>query len=432
MIRVVWICHYSDAKTRSYLRFRRLYLLGLLKRLFGRFVQLGHDFAVWIPNAIKEFENRSDTDLTVIFPHDGISGRLQRFSIGRIKYVCFHSQDDTLFAFLQRHVLKHTNPDYRKNRKLVASLIDDIKPNVVHVIGAENPYYSSTCLDLPRSIPCVLSLQTLMSTPGFKDNYNISPDSYEHRSFYERLVIQRCDYIGVGTHNQEFVDVIKTSIKPDAIFLRLSLALGVDINDALTDKKYDFVYFAANISKACDHAIEAFALLHKKYPLLTLNISGSCHPDERVILERRVVDLGIRDVVFFTGALESHDDVIDQIKKSKFAILPLKVDLISGTIREAMACGLPVVTTITPATPELNINRESVLLAPKGDFDKLATLMARLVEDRVLADTLRENAFLTIKEDYSNESFMNAWRKAYGEIIENYNNGSPFSQDIIY
>ena len=98
---------------------------------------------------------------------------------------------------------------------------------------------------------------------------------------------------------------------------------------------------------------------------------------------------------------------------------------------EAMACGLPVVTTITPATPKLNEERESVLLSEKGDYQTMADNMIRLVENETFASLIRNNAIKTVQEKYSNESFMLKWRKAYYQIIKNFHNGEPFTNDVL-
>ena len=57
--------------------------------------------------------------------------------------------------------------------------------------------------------------------------------------------------------------------------------------------------------------------------------------------------------------------------------------------------------------------------------------MIRLVEDELFSSQIRNNAIETIKERYSNDSFMQAWRKAYHEIVENAKNGTPFSEEIM-
>lgn len=428
-IKVVWICHFSDEEVRSQIRFSPLYYKRFLYLFKREHRYKWQDFAVWNSNAIREFEKYDDIDLTVIFPHFGIKGKKQSFCVNGINYICFRSEDDYFFHYLRNKLLRKFEKEYVQNRKLISSEIAKINPDIVHIIGAENPYYSIAALDIPDNIPSIVSTQTLMSLPNFLKNYPISKSSYEYRSKLEQQILKQCNYVAtVAERSQKF---IRENINPNAIFLQMPLALGVDIDVSCEEKEFDFVYFAANISKACDYAIEAFALARKKHLGLTLNVSGSYQADYKARLEARLQELGILEQVHFTGPKASHDDVLAQIKKSRFALLPLKVDLISGTIREAMACGLPVVSTITPATPTLNEERESVLLSEKGDYQAMADNMIRLVEDDSFALQIRNNAIETIREKYSNESFMLIWRKTYHEIVEKTKNGTPFSKEIV-
>lgn len=415
-IKVVWICHFSDKKTRDCIKFDKFYYKTIIKKILLKPIRGWQDYAVWNSNAITEFEKFDDIDLTIIFPHAGIKGDIQEFSLNGINYICFRSEDDYLGSFIINRITKSIRNNYPKNRKLIIELISRIKPDIVHVIGAENPYYSMAALDIPDNIPSIVSLQTLISDPNFKRNYPIREEHYNNLSSIESNIIKSCDYI--ATPVQLFQEIIKDKIKPNAIFLNISLAVGQDIDTSYMEKKYDFVYFAANINKAGDFAIEAFALAHHNMPEITLNVSGSFSADFKAKLDKRITELGISDSVIFTGSQPTHDDVLRQIKKSRFAILPLKIDLVSGTIREAMACGLPVITTITPATPDLNRDRESVLLSEKGDFQAMANNMIRLLKDEKLACRLKENGIRTVHESYSNERNMEEWRKTYYDIID--------------
>lgn len=414
-LKVVWICHLSDTKTRSHLRFSNLYFKVVIKKILGMPGHKWIDYAVWNSNAIKEFEKFDDIELTVVFPHQGIKGRSQKFSLNGVNYICFRSEDDNIFSFIKKCIFKSTNCRYLKNRRFVTDVIKDIKPDIVHVMGAEIPYYSITAIDVPSVIPCVVSLQTLMSDPDFMSNYPISKNDYIYRSGIEAEVINRCDYI--GTTITKYREIIVRDIKPDAVFLDTSLAVGVDVDDTVSEKKYDFVYFAININKAADYAIEAFAIAVKQRPGLLLNISGYYSEEYKQELDNRIKQLGIENNVFFTGEKNSHEEVLNQIKKSKYALLPLKIDLISGTIREAMACGLPVVTTRTPGTPTLNEKRESVLISDIGDFQGMADNMIHLIDDNQYAMQIRENGFKTVYERYHNFKLMSDLKNVYYTIL---------------
>ena len=145
-------------------------------------------------------------------------------------------------------------------------------------------------------------------------------------------------------------------------------------------------------------------------------IIGDYLPEFKEQLEKRLSDNDLLGNVVFTGRLATHNDVIDGIQKARFALLPLKVDLVSGTIREAMAVGLPVVTTITPLTPSLNEKRESLLLSKTGDHSAMADNMIKLLEDESLAKTLADNALTTYKEEYDNQRFADDLMKTYKAI----------------
>lgn len=427
-MKVVWICHFSNDQIKEHIQISNLYYKKIITRLFGKPCKAWNEFAVWNTNALHYFENYSDIELTVIFPYPGIKGKTQHFIINGINYVAFRSESDFLIRYLLSRYTKKKSK-FEKNRKLISSIISKIQPDIVHVIGAENPYYSFAALDIPKSIPSIVSLQTLLSAPDFQKNYPMNNDSYQYYSDLEKKIIRKCNYIGsVVSH---YNDVVTKQIKPNAVFLKMPLAVGVDIDNSPCKKEFDFVYFAANINKACDDAIEAFALACKYNSELTLNVSGDYSPDYKAKLDVRIQELGIARNVIFTGPKATHDDVMAQIKKSRFALLPLKVDLISGTVREAMACGLPVVTSITQLTPTLNSKRESVLLSPKGDYQAMANNMIKLLENEHYASVIRENAFITIRERHNNERTIQMWRKAYYEIIDNFKNGVPLSEEVI-
>lgn len=412
-IKVVWICHLSNSEIRDHLLFSKWNLRAIARRILKRKGYL-NDFAVWNTNAIKEFEKFSDIELHIIAPHVGIKGKIQRFEINGIHYHFFASETDTLTLFCKLKLGK-IQTSYAKNTQMIIDEVRYIQPNIVHLIGAENPYYSESLLYLQNKVPLLVSLQTLMSDPNFFKNYPISKDEYEFRCHLEQQIIRKADFI--ATRVEIFRKIICEQIKPEAKFLDMTLAVGEEVKYEKCKKQYDFVYFAANIEKAVDYAIEAFALVKKETPSITLHVVGDYSKAFMKQLKVHMLKLGLGEEVSFTGKLPTHDDVITEIRKARFALLPLKIDLVSGTIREAMASGLPVVTTITPATPKLNDKRESILLSIKADHQAMADNMLKLLQSETYADKIRLNAIQTINESYNNEVIMKIWREHYLRIL---------------
>ena len=414
-MKVVWVCHFSNSELRKHIRQSSFYLLNHIRKRMGRPQPGNGDFGIWNANAIREMEKYDDIELHVILPYRALNPQHQEFSIRGVHYYCYRPDDDHIIPFIKDKVFKHPEKEYAANRKYIMSVIDMVRPDRVHIIGAENPYYSIAALDIPKHIPSIVSLQTLMSPPEFLRKSPQYANNYSIRVEIEQKVIRACTYI--GTTLPSFIEFITTYIKPDAKYLPLVLAVGEEIDTSEHSKTYDFVYFAANIKKACDVAIEAFGMVCQKYPKATLNVSGGYDAVTKRKLDLRLEELGIKENVTFSGSKSSHQAVLSQIKKSRFALLPLKVDIISGTIREAMACGLPVVTTITEGTPGLNTNRESILLSAIGDIRGMADNMIRLMEDSDYAAILRKNAFATVKERYSNEAIVATWHKEYQKLV---------------
>ena len=238
---------------------------------------------------------------------------------------------------------------------------------------------------------------------------------YSFRKKVEEAILQKSTYI--GTTADAFLPILKQT-NPNAKVLPICLALTEPTSRRSHETKYDFVYFASSINKAADLAVEAFAIAHIAHPEITLDIVGGGTSEFINELNGRIEALGLSDAITIEGRLSTHDDVINQIRKSKFALLPLKVDLISGTIREAMANGLPVVTTITSATPELNEKRECALLSVTGDHHAMAHNMCVLIENKEFAECLSVNCLVTSSEKKTNFDYMKEWLRTYEEIIK--------------
>lgn len=426
-LKVVMICHFSNSLVRKHIK----YSCGLLESII-RFVLrrplLQYDFNQWNTNAIKEFEKKeNEVELHVISPCYGMSKRDSIFCENGVHYY-FFKDEFNLFTLFKNEIFKYHNDSFLKNREYISKTIASIKPDIIHIIGAENPSYSMAAFDIPENIPYIVQLQTLMLDPEFKNAYPINSKTYEYRSCIEKNILEKADYI--GTRAEKYKKILTSlSLKHPILGTTLALTEPIDLNKE--KKEFDFVYFAFDISKAVDYAIEAFAMAFKEKPTITLDIVGAYSVQLKKQLDNRISKLGIQNNVFFEGKLATHDDVIRQITKSRFALLPLKIDLISGTIRESMANGLPVITTITPDTPKLNEKRESVLLSPIGDHQAMAENMLKLLNDEGYAETLRKNAGITASERINNERIIRKWIDAYHACIDNFKNGTPIPEHLL-
>jgi len=79
------------------------------------------------------------------------------------------------------------------------------------------------------------------------------------------------------------------------------------------------------------------------------------------------------------------------------------MDNLPTVIMEAMAAGLPVVSTATGGIPEMVVQNETGFLVPPGNAVALAGAIERLFDDLGLARCLGERGFQRAKQLFSIE-----------------------------
>lgn len=145
--------------------------------------------------------------------------------------------------------------------------------------------------------------------------------------------------------------------------------------------------------KGIDDLLLAFASLHHEFPNLTLAIVGD--GSRRRSLEGLARTQGLGDRIQFRGVLPA-DKVRDELDAADVFVLPARpsgggrIDGIPVALMEAMACGLPVVSTSLSGIPELVIDGRTGLLVPPSQSAALAAAIRSLLVDPARARHLAE------------------------------------------
>ena len=94
-------------------------------------------------------------------------------------------------------------------------------------------------------------------------------------------------------------------------------------------------------------------------------------------------------------------------------MLPSYFEGLPISILEAMANGIPVVASNVGGIPELLENGKCGLLINPGNKEELAAAIVNLLKDQELAEHIRQQAFLRVKELYSVQAVLNALGDIY-------------------
>ena len=165
--------------------------------------------------------------------------------------------------------------------------------------------------------------------------------------------------------------------------------------------------------------------LQKNYPLLLRSFAKVQNQinskililgqgEERYSLEQLAHKLGIQEKVFFLGFQKNP---FKYIAKSDIFVLSSSCEGFGNVIIEAMACGVPVISTRCPSGPD-EIITEGVngLLVPVGDVDALTNAILRLLKDKPLRKRLAE-AGRKRAEDFRIEKMVAEYERVFEEVV---------------
>lgn len=156
-------------------------------------------------------------------------------------------------------------------------------------------------------------------------------------------------------------------------------------------------------------AIRAFALVARTRPEARLTIAGS--GPERAALERIAVEQGVAASVCFTGRLD-HADLPALYRSATLMLNSARIDNMPNALLEAMASGIPIVTTNVGGIPFMVEDSGFALLVPPGDSSAMASAALRIIGDPALGARL-VSAGLEASRKY-------AWPKIRGDLFAAY------------
>jgi len=148
-----------------------------------------------------------------------------------------------------------------------------------------------------------------------------------------------------------------------------------------------------NRGKGHDLLLSALSRLADRRWRLTCAGSAERDPDTAARLRSMVTDLQLGDRVTLAGELDAAH-IAALYDSADVFVLPSLSETHPLVVQEALARGLPVVSTVTGAIPELVGRGDDAagLLAQPGDVDALADALEKVIDNASVRARLAENA----------------------------------------
>ncbi len=160
--------------------------------------------------------------------------------------------------------------------------------------------------------------------------------------------------------------------------------------------------------KNYDLLLDAFKIVNDSFPEYELNIYGKGELED--YLKEKAQLMGLDKKVKFMGFV---NNAVSEIRDNALYVLSSDYEGVSNSLAEAMAVGLPVVSTDCPIGGSAMCIENDVngLLVPIKDKEALAEAICTLLQNPEMAEDLGRCAS-NIRERFSQESISDLWLAA--------------------
>ncbi|MGB5217786.1 MAG: glycosyltransferase family 4 protein [Smithella sp.] len=159
--------------------------------------------------------------------------------------------------------------------------------------------------------------------------------------------------------------------------------------------------------KGLRYLLEAVDLIRKKQPV-KLTVIGE--PKKNGTIKKLVTDLGIEDIVHFTGRIDN-EEFAGYYSNATIAVVPSLYEGFGLPAAEAMACGVPLISTSGGALPE--VVGDAGIIVPPADAASLAREIIFLFNHPDQRKKMSQAGMTRVDAIFN-------WSKAAGDMVDVY------------
>jgi N-acetyl-alpha-D-glucosaminyl L-malate synthase BshA len=162
--------------------------------------------------------------------------------------------------------------------------------------------------------------------------------------------------------------------------------------------------------KRIPDVIKIFHLVQQQIPSKLMMVGDG---PEKEAAERQCLELGILDKVIFFGNSNEIDKILSY---TDLFLLPSQTESFGLAALEAMAWGVPVISSNSGGLPEVNIEGFSGYLSTVGNTTEMAENAIKVLQDDTVLNEFKKNA-LTIAKRFDIENILPLYEDLYKRTI---------------
>lgn len=308
--------------------------------------------------------------------------------------------------------------------KDVSAIIDNEKPDIVHIWGTESLWASiyyqgyihvKTILDIQGLINAyvpyyygALTFKERLQTLSLRELIDPRKSIFMNKlgffihGLYEKKYLKAFENISVQS---SWVEAYMNVQAPKAKLYHT----GIILRDVFYKAKpWEYKEFGisptifttsagATSYKGIHILIKALAIIKNVFPKCTLRIAGNfiSNNKSQVGYTRFILflikKLGLKENVIFLGPIDK-DKIVKELQNADLTVIPSFVETYCLALAESLMIGTPTVASYAGAMPEQAFDGKEALFYESTNYFSLAERMEAILENKELAKTLSVNS----------------------------------------
>jgi glycosyltransferase involved in cell wall biosynthesis len=166
--------------------------------------------------------------------------------------------------------------------------------------------------------------------------------------------------------------------------------------------------------KGLDYLLQAVAKISK---IRDLRLTVVGNPKRNGRIGKLILQLGIRRLITFTGRIDN-GEFVRHYARASIAVVPSLYEGFGLPAGEAMACGVPVISTTGGALPEV-VGDAGILVSP-ADPEALSKAIIDLLDNPERARQIGQTGFKRVQDSFTWEKAAEKTVKVYRKAIHDY------------
>lgn len=388
-------------------------------------------FGGWLNGLADQLKRQENIELGIVTVYDG--NEIKKYCNGNITYYLMHGAP----------ALKYNS----KLNKFAQAILDDFKPEILHIHGTEYAHGLSFINVCNSNIKKIVSIQGLVSCiekvylagiPYHEilgnitlrdiirhDNLFQQKNKFKMRGMNEIKIIKKVDAV-IGRTTWDYANTKAINPKEDYYHNDevLRSSFYTDRWDIEKCERYTLLCSQAGYPiKGVHFLLKTIAILKQRYPKVKLFIAGENILNKGLrtsgyakYLSRLISKYKISDNVTFTGIL-SERKMKEKMLNSHIFVLPSAIENSSNSLGEAMMLGMPCVATNTGGTMDMLEHKKEGYLYPYTEPAMCAEYISNFFESDDLCISMGKEARTTAQIRHDPNKNVKNYIELYEKMI---------------